>query len=238
MSLYVIINLAVLAAPMALSFDKRVAFYRKWPSVILSSVIVGAVYIAWDAFAAERGDWWFNDQHIGVFRLFGLPLGEILFFFTVPFSCLFIYQVVEAYFRERTLRIPRWVWLIPVFGAAAAAVVFRENGYTFLVMLSVAVFFLLAMASPILRSFHFWLALGLSLVAFLIVNGVLTALPIISYGEQAIWGIRVYTIPLEDFFYCISLLGFNVLLYRLFRKKLVLPPLLSRRPAKPKGEER
>jgi lycopene cyclase domain-containing protein len=215
--------------PLALSFDKKVAFYRKWPSVILSSLIVGAAYIAWDVFAARNGHWWFAHQYTGTFRLFGLPLGEILFFLTVPFSCLFIYQVVEDYFRERTLGIPRWIWLIPAFGAAAAAAVFRENGYTFLVMLSVSVFFLSAMASPILQSFRFWLALGLSLVAFLIVNGVLTALPIVGYGDEAIWGIRVYTIPLEDFFYCISLLGFNILLYRLFRKKLVLPPLFRLR---------
>ena len=236
MSLYVIINLAVLAVPLVLSFDRKVAFYRKWPSVILSAAIVGAAYIAWDVFAARNGHWWFNHQHTGTFRLYGLPLGEILFFFTVPFSCLFIYQVVEAYFRERTLRIPQWIWLIPAFGAAAAAAVFRQNGYTFLVMLSVAAFFLLATASPILRSFHFWLALGLSLVAFLIVNGVLTALPIVGYGDEAIWGVRVYTIPLEDFFYCISLLGFNILLYRFLRTKLVLPPLFPPRTAKPEGK--
>jgi len=227
MSVYVIINLSVVAIPLVLSFDRKVAFFRRWPAVIVSAVVVGAAYIAWDVFAAARGDWGFNERYIGGFELFGLPPGELLFFFTVPYSCLFIYEVVHAYLREKTFGVPR---LVPLAAAAAAvvlAVVFRNQDYTFLVMLSVAAFVLPAAWTPIFSSRNFWIFLALSLLAFLIVNGLLTALPIVVYGEQAIWGVRVYRIPLEDFFYCLSLLGLNLLLYRLLR------PLLTIRAGRP-----
>jgi hypothetical protein len=32
-------------------------------------------------------------------------------------------------------------------------------------------------------------------------NSVLTALPVVEYDSGAIWGLRVGTIPMEDFFY-------------------------------------
>jgi len=222
MSVYVIINLSVIAIPLVLSFDRKVAFFRRWPAVVASALVVGAAYIAWDVFAAARGDWGFNERYVGAFELFGLPLGELLFFFTVPYSCLFVWEVVHAYIRDRTFRMPLAVRLAPAAAAVILAAVFRKQDYTFLVMLSVAAFVLPAAWTPIFSSRNFWIFLALSLLAFLIVNGLLTALPVVVYGEEAIWGVRVYRIPLEDFFYCISLLGFNVLLYRLLRPKLTI----------------
>lgn len=49
--------------------------------------------------------------------------------------------------------------------------------------------------------------MGLRLVAFMVVNGTYTALPTIRYSARATVGIRVRTIPLEDFLYNFSYLG-------------------------------
>ncbi|CUT04727.1 lycopene cyclase domain-containing protein, partial [Candidatus Kryptobacter tengchongensis] len=54
------------------------------------------------------------------------------------------------------------------------------------------------------------------LFPFLIVNGTLTgsftAEPIVWYNENAILGIRVLTIPIEDFLYAFSLIILNIAL--------------------------
>jgi lycopene cyclase domain-containing protein len=220
MSLYVLLDLLVLAAPLALSFDRRVRYVRRWPAVLAASLLVALPYLAWDAWMASRGDWGFNPRYAGAFRLLHLPPGEYLFFLTVGFSCLFIYEVVQAYLRDRPLRLPRWGWLLPAAAAVAAALMFRRQNYTFTVLLAVAVFFLLAtlVLPALLTSRNFWLAILITYVPFLIVNGVLTALPVVTYGARAIWGLRVYTIPLEDFFYSFSMLGFMMLAYRGFRR--------------------
>jgi len=218
MTLYVLLNIIIIAAPAALSFDKRVAYVKRWPRVFLTIFIVGGIYIFWDVFAAARGDWSFNSRYSGAVKLFGLPLGELLFFFTVPFSCIFIYEVVRGYFKEREVAFPLWLSYLLAAGSIAGAVIFRGRPYTFTVLLVFAGFLILGEILRLFRSFQFWFFLGLSMVAFIIFNSILTSLPIVSYGKEAILNIRAGTIPIEDFFYNISLLGYGAIVFNLLEK--------------------
>jgi lycopene cyclase domain-containing protein len=220
MNLYVLLDLLILAAPVALSFDRKVRYMRRWPAVLGSALLIVVAYGIWDAWMSFRGDWSFNPRYAGQLRLFWLPPGEWLFFLAVPFSCLFIYEVVRAYLPEKQWRVhPAW-WLPPITALLALAVVFRQQNYTSTVLISAAVFLAYAavLLPGLLGSRHFWLALLLTYVPFLVFNGLLTALPVVLYSPRAIWGVRLYTIPLEDFFFSFSMLGFSVLSYRLLLK--------------------
>jgi lycopene cyclase domain-containing protein len=53
-------------------------------------------------------------------------------------------------------------------------------------------------------------------VPFLIVNGALTALPVVRYRPEAIVGFRIGSIPLEDAIYCFALFTLPVFLYEAF----------------------
>jgi lycopene cyclase domain-containing protein len=222
------VNLAVLAGPFALSFDRKVAFYRHWRKLAFSLLVVSTAYLAWDVIVTEIGHWWFNPEYSGAFRVAGLPPGEVLFFITVPYACIFIYEVVRAYFPERrsTRSLPaRAVAVAAAIVLLVFAFVFRDGGYSPLALLSVAVMLLLtAAADPEMwMSSHTALFFLLAYIPFFIANGVLTALPIVGYSPDAIWGVRVTTIPLEDFFYNLGMLGFYLFFYRLagrlFEKK-------------------
>ena len=59
------LDVAVLAGPLMLSFDKRVAFYRKWPSVFAAIIVVVVVFGAWDVWKTAVGVWSFNDVYAG-----------------------------------------------------------------------------------------------------------------------------------------------------------------------------
>ena len=225
MSLYVIITVAVLAAPLALSFDKRVAFYKHWKQLFISMVPVSAFYILWDTWVTERGDWSFNPEYAGSWRLFGLPLGEWLFFIVVPYACLFIFEVVKAYFprkRYANRKLVTQVSMITIVICIVLSIVFRAQEYTLLALLSVALWLLFAVLfTPwILQEIHTLWFFILSIIAFLIVNGVLTYLPIVEYNPRAIWGIRIVSIPLEDLFYNIGMLGLFLVSYELVGRYL------------------
>ncbi len=56
---------------------------------------------------------------------------------------------------------------------------------------------------------------------FLLINTVLTALPVVEYNPEAIFGFRVFTIPIEDFFYNYAMLSFYLLFYR--AQKIIRP---------------
>lgn len=217
--LYTIIAFLVIAGPFALSFDDKVHFWTHWPAAFLALTLTGLLYLFWDSMVVRRGDWSFNPKFTGEFRLFHLPVGEILFFIAVPYACLFLFEVVKAYLPQGDL----WITNPASLYAGAlvfvvAAWVFRHLGYTFLALSSVVIFLsTLALTAPALAGrLEFWIWMGLCFVAFSIVNGVYTALPTIFYNPKAIWGIKIGPIPLEDFFYNLSYLGLTLCFYLVF----------------------
>ena len=218
MNLYLAITIAVLAAPLALSFDRRVAFYRKWKQLFLSIIPVSTVYILWDIWVTRRGDWWFSSEYAGTWKLFGLPLGEWLFFFVVPYACIFILEVIRAYFPRRShanrslvIRIGIAVIIASVLGV----LVFSSQEYTVLAFISFGLWVaaVLLFQPELFHEIHMLWFFLLSTAAFLLVNGILTGLPIVLYNPQAIWGVRIITIPLEDLLYNTGMLGFYVISY-------------------------
>ena len=218
MNLYLGITLAVLAAPLALSFDKRVAFHRRWKQLFLSMIPVSAAYLAWDVWVTGRGDWWFSTEYAGSWKILGLPPGEWLFFLVVPYACIFILEVVRAYFPRYVHTKRTWVnavGILAVGGSLILAILFREQEYTVLALASFAfwVSAVLILQPQLFHDSHILWFFLLSTVAFLLVNGILTGMPIVLYNPQAIWGVRIITIPLEDLFYNIGMLGFYVLSY-------------------------
>ncbi|NCC13121.1 MAG: lycopene cyclase domain-containing protein [Spirochaetia bacterium] len=225
MNLYLIITLLVVAGPLLLSFDRKVAFYKGWKQLGLSMLPISAIYILWDILATHSGHWSFSLKHSGGWKLFGLPLGEWLFFFVVPYACIFIYEVVKAYFPQKKstniFQARLWSGLIGLL-CLLLAVVFRDQAYTVLALVSLALwlaFTVLVRPQLLLQTSTLWYML-LSAIAFLLVNGLLTGIPIVLYNPEAIWGIRIITIPLEDLFYNIGMLGFFLLSYELVGMRL------------------
>lgn len=225
MNLYLSLIFAVIAAPLALSFDKRVAFHRKWKQLGISILPVAALYISWDIWVTWRGDWHFSSEYAGTWRLFGLPLGEWLFFFVVPYACIFIWEVVKAYFPHKTHQNRTKVHAIGTLAIILSlllALVFRRQEYTVLALLSFAAWIAAVLIfKPMLfhESHTLWFFM-LSTVAFLLVNGILTGVPIVLYNPDAIWNIRIITIPLEDLLYNIGMLGFYLLSYETIGRRM------------------
>lgn len=93
--------------------------------------------------------------------------------------------------------------------------------YTILSIISVlgVLFFEGYAKTGIFRKKLFYLYLGIILVFKLIVNGWLTGLPIVLYREPFFLGVRVMTIPLEDFFFGFSMVSLAVILWELFLEK-------------------
>lgn len=215
MSAYLIIDLLIIIFPLILSFDKKVAYYKNIRSVIISILVVGLIYIVWDIIAVSRGDWSFNRDFINGIYVLNLPLEEILFFITVPYSCIFIYEVIKSYFGEKKLRINNSLIIAVIIMFTGLAIYFSQQYYTFTVLLFSAVFLLLALTfyRSILNSKTYWLTILVSYVPFFIVNYFLTSLPVVEYNEKAVWGIRIITIPVEDFLYSYSLISLWLMVY-------------------------
>lgn len=216
--LYVLLDLLVIGFPLALSFDRKVAFYKSWRSVF--SAILGIVLIfgAWDVWKTAIGVWSFSPRYAGSWRFFGLPLGEWLFFICVPYACIFILACVRAYVTDRFISVPSWFWYILSAAFFVAGILLMNKIYTGVVLLSVAiaVFLVRKLTPDNLSSTNFWLALAITYVPFIIANGILTGLPVVLYDDTRNLGFRVFTIPLEDFFFSLSMLLLSFTFYDFF----------------------
>ncbi len=222
MSLYVMINLLIVFFPVVLSFDKKVAFHKRWLPLLLSIILVGAAYIAWDVWATARGDWWFSPEHIGLYHLLGLPPGEWLFFVTVPYACIFVYECLRAYLTQKQWNLSSWVLILAGSLVLTAGLIFHSQDYSLTV--AIAFFISLLVAAlfyrDMIRQNITWIYLAITMLLFLVVNSFLAGIPIVNYNPGAFSGIRVITIPLEDFAYNSSYLMFILMSYISFKRLL------------------
>ncbi len=216
---YLLILGFTLAGPLTLSFDKKVAFYKNWRSLFLAMIIPAIFYIAWDMYFTYKGVWSFNEKYyVGQIKVFNLPLEEILFFFIVPYCCVFIYECIRVYFPgiKNTKAGDRILMGLSV-ALLIIGIYFSNRQYTSWTFGCGAIFIaLIYLPGKHIKTFNataFLISFVIILIPFLIVNGYLTALPVVLYNNADTLRVRIYTIPFEDVFYGMLLVLMNVVFY-------------------------
>lgn len=216
---YLIFNLIVISGPLSLSFDRKVHFVDKWTNVFKSILISLAVFVAWDAVVTGR-HWWFNNQYILGIKFLKLPIEEWLFFITIPYASLFIWEVFAAYFKNWEIKSLHVVPRILYVGMPAGIGLFwAGKEYTGLVLIALGLVALLDWRLKTkmfiqLRTIQY---LAISTLAMLIFNGYLTWRPVLIYSEAYQLGIRIFTIPIEDFGFGYALILLCTILYEKFK---------------------
>ncbi len=212
---YLFINLFTIAIPLGRSFEPRIGFYKKWRFYIPALLITAVFFLVWDYLKIQHGVWMFNPNYITGINLYGIPIEEILFFITVPYACTFIYETIGHFVKG--ISIPHAVRkALLVLCVAAFAVSFSlfVKAYTFSVLfIGGPVIGLATILLPEKAFNNFLLTYLISLLPMAVVNGLLTALPIVIYNNAENSGVRIGTIPVEDFLYCAILLCMNIALY-------------------------
>ena len=216
---YLILNLACIFFPFILSFDKKIAYYKLWKPLFIGILISAAFFIIWDILFTKLGVWSFNPTYIIGIYIFNLPIEEILFFITVPYACIFIYEVVNGYTKRDVIGCGKPYSVVISVICLVLIILFHDKTYT-LVNASICLIMLLY-AAFIYKSQNlgrFFLAYFISLIPFLICNGLLTALPVVIYNNHENMNLRLFTIPLEDTLYGLSLMLIPILIMDYFKK--------------------
>ena len=172
-------------------------------------------YIIWDVIVTGS-HWWFNEKYTLNFRLAGLPLGEWLFFITIPFSSLFIWEIMVSYLEYRVTAKLKWLRLLLLLGFPIGILIYSTGKeYTALVM----IFFGLTAVVDLCLKTAIWLQprtylyLGIISGLMMLFNGYLTFRPVILYDSSYQLGFRLGTIPLEDFGYGYTLILLCTMLF-------------------------
>lgn len=94
---YFIVLAVCISGPLFLSFSRKLTFYKSTARLIISIGMPFFVFVLWDSWATGRGHWGFNPAYITGFKIFNLPIEEILFFIIIPFCALFTWEVVKYF---------------------------------------------------------------------------------------------------------------------------------------------
>ena len=225
MSLYFILLIFTGIVPLSLSFDKRMQFYKQWKYVLPSIFIVAAVFIAFDIYFTKQGFWGFNSRYLSGINVLNLPLEECLFFVFVPYASIFLHETFREYFPKMILRkrISYSIIYMLIIAGVLLAVLNIDKSYTLYIFTKFTFVLILAILSDSKAIRSFLLTFFVILIPFLIVNGILTGSFI---NEEVVWynnaenlGIRIFTIPVEDFVYAFTLIYLNLLLVEQLKKR-------------------
>jgi lycopene cyclase domain-containing protein len=223
--LYLLLNLGTISVPLLRSFENKVAYYKSFPALFKSMAIVSGVFLVWDILFTDMGIWGFTPDYLSGIELLGLPLGEYLFFITVPFACVFIYRVLQ-YFFPGNLMTPKtasyFTDFLMVF-SLAVGITSYEKWYTVTTFLGLGTtLFLLKRVAKVDWLHKFYPAYGIALLPFFLKNGILTGsfleTQVVWYNNAENLGIRLGTIPFEDVFYGMLLILGTVFFYEKFQR--------------------
>jgi len=223
--LYLWLHLFAVVPVFTLSFDKRVHYYTSWKYLFLAISIVAAIFIAWDVVFTEMNVWNFNPDYFLGIRFFHLPIEEWLFFFTIPFASIFIYECLNHYVKKDWF-LPYEKWISIILGSALiiGGLVYWNQIYTSTTFLLTGVFVwyhYLFLPSHYRSRFYF--AFLVILIPFALVDGVLTGgysqAPVVLYNPLEYLDFRIPSVPLEDYVYGFLMLFGIITLLEYFRAR-------------------
>lgn len=235
---YIFVNLACFVVPFIFSFHPKLKFYLKWKAFILGVLAMMAIFIPWDVYFTSQGIWGFNTKYTTGYFLGNLPIEEWFFFMCIPYACLFTYHCIGVLIKNVPfgifLKILAWCFAV---GSLVIAVIYHKRWYTFTAHLLCGIFLLahlLWLKSRYLTRFMFVFILILPF--FLASNGVLTGVDFWNYPfintnpeaitEKIVWynnahnlGVRLFTMPVDDLAYGLTMLLLCVTVFEWCNKK-------------------
>lgn len=214
---YLLINLFIVFFPLIFSFEPKIKYYNKFKQIAVSTIIVCIPFILKDVFFTNLGIWSFNSMFVTGFKIFNLPIEEILFFITVPYSTLFFLEICNYFFREKKLDISKFIYLAIIIFTLLGILNFNKI-YTGTICFITSLTLILTIKTKTLMSLNYWRYISFSLLGFLFVNFLLTSLPVVTYNTSFMTNIRITTIPIEDFLYFWNMNTLLAFVY-IFQKK-------------------
>jgi len=240
---YLLVNVCCLIIPFIFSFHPKIQFYKNWNAFLLGITVMMFVFIPWDIIFTSIGIWGFNEKYTTGIFIFNLPLEEWMFFVCIPYACLFTYHCIKIITPNEPFPVffkvfNRTILLLCVL----IAVISCQKLYTFISHSFCAL--LLSYHLIILKSKYlnrFMLTFFIVLFPFIISNGILTGINFWEYpfvnthadfiSEKIVWynnqhnlGVRIFSMPLDDVSYGLSMLLLSISVYEWKLKKHNLFP--------------
>ncbi len=224
--LYLLLNLGSISVPLLYSvFEKKFHFIQYFRPTFLSVFLMAVPFIIWDVFFTSIGVWGFNSEYHLSLEIFQMPIEEWLFFFCIPYACLFTHEVLKYYFPNFKLSVKATVAIgFSLLLLVGGLLIFNFGKWY--VTVNFTFFFILlgyALKNKIETLQVYFPSFVIILIPFFVINGILTGsfieAPVVWYNNDENLGFRIFTIPVEDLFYAFNLLFSIQLIFNYLKVK-------------------
>jgi len=225
---YLTVDALAVAVPFIFSFHPKIRFYKTWKALFTALTCVAVPFLVFDSIFTACGVWSFNPSYIMGLFLLNLPLEEWLFFICIPFSCLFTFFCLDKFYDLSWNPKAENIFCILFSGVLfITGMLFIKRVYTSSTFITTAILcFTLKFILDVKWFGKAIVVFVVLMLPLLLVDGVLTGTglpsPVVSYNPSYILGIRIKTIPVEDFIYGFELFVLNLALYLRLQARLSL----------------
>ncbi len=210
------------------SFGPFGRYYKIWSAVIPAIIAVAIPFILWDMLFSHWEVWGFQKNYTSELYLLKMPIEEYIFFFAVPFACMYIYYMVNRWFHanRKASDIEKYFSIGISILLLVVGIWKWDHMYTSTTfLLSGSLLLLHVIYGDASYRSNFWICFLICLIPFYFINGFLTGSwmenPIVVYNPNEYFGTRIGTIPLDDFVYCFLLLfSVSILTEKQLKKQL------------------
>ncbi|MEO6191097.1 MAG: lycopene cyclase domain-containing protein [Saprospiraceae bacterium] len=188
-------------------FSSRFSFHKDW----LKPIFYGSlIFVLWDLAFTFLGIWSFNPRYIMGIKFVGLPIEEFMWFPCIGFCSIYIYALLER--SKPTIIIPRAFYWAVMIGLLILEFKYFDKLYTgfsiWVVMLTLGLFWKFQMGKVLNL---FVCSFGIIIFPMYIMDGLLTGMftkeAVVIYNPLEFSGIRIISIPIEDFLFGFSFIG-------------------------------
>lgn len=209
-------------------------FISQWKAIVLALISVSIIFITWDIFFTINGVWGFNANYLIGLDILHLPIEEWIFFLLIPYASFFIHYSLQYFYSNFYLgeKITERITFFLILISLSVAIYNYEKAYTFVNYSFLAIVLLIGITKGKQFLQRFFLSFLIILIPFIIVNGILTGSliedEVVWYNNEQNLGVRLFTIPIEDFGYAFSMIFLNVFLIEKYRKLFKFSELKTR----------
>jgi len=188
---YLLVDASCLLVPFVCSFHPAIRFHREWKFVALPALFTATFFLIWDAIFTAHGVWGFNPNYVLGIYVYNLPLEEVLFFFCIPYACVFTYFCMRQLVPSLLNRNFSVASVLIGLALIVAAVVNYERAYTFSALGLCGLLILVVWISMRELLALFFVSYLLVMPFFLLSNGILTGTflesPVVWFDNTESW---------------------------------------------------
>ncbi|NQU52849.1 MAG: lycopene cyclase domain-containing protein [Bacteroidetes bacterium] len=219
---YLLVLIGIFAIPILVGLKKQIGIFSNLKYLVPAMLFTGAIFIMLDMRFEQQAIWRFNPEFLIGINIFNLPIEEWLYFIGVPFLGVFIYEFVKhrfSNFEQPNAFLAVSLFLILLFGIIAYFS--RQKLYPFFTFFLLAIYLGYTVFRNRFKKHYtkFYLAYFIMLVPFILISGILTALPIIEYNPIHHFTFQIYSIPIENFASLFLLLLMNITIYEYLKER-------------------